>query len=252
MMFLVLPPALYTSLTGETVVEPHDPGPVPAYDPNNNNPPANHIIMLNWQIQKERFLNMQNANKALIQVTKRSLDRNYQTALTTIMVGTNDKVYLPFFDNLWRKFGRGTPEEHYANQDKMNNPWDPVTQDLVFLLKQIRDASIYGFFTNRPIPEHDLITAGERAIINSGVFAQQYTEWLARSVDQRIWNDFETFWTDKYDIWMETSRTTAQAGFGGNATGEVANGRNFQHHGGVQQRTAQQYRPYPPSSPNRS
>jgi hypothetical protein len=104
----------------------------------------------------------------------------------------------------------------------MNNPWDPVTQDIVFLIEQIRDASIYGHFTNKPIPQHDLITAGERAIVNSGVFTNQYADWAARPADQRQWSDFETFcfWTEKYDVWVETSRTTAQAGFGGNATSE--------------------------------
>jgi hypothetical protein len=51
--------------------------------------------------------------------------------------------------------------------------------------------------------------------------ALQYADWVARPADQRQWIDFETFWTEKYDVWVETSRTTAQAGFGGNVTGEI-------------------------------
>jgi hypothetical protein len=198
---------------------PHDPGTVPAYDVNNiNNATANHIIMLNWQIQKERFTNMQNFNKALILITKKSLDADYQTALTTLFTGTADRIFLSFFDKLWRKFGRGTPEEHHINRERMNNPWDPVTQDVALLIKRIRDASIYGFFTNKPIPDHDLLTAGERAIVNTGLFSNEYAEWVSRPIADRTWNDFETFWTEKYDLWCETSRTAAQAGFGGNAT----------------------------------
>jgi hypothetical protein len=135
--------------------------------------------MLNWQIQKERYTNMQNFNKALILITKNSLDADYQTALTTLFTGTADQISLNFFDKLWRKFGRGTPEEHHINCERMNNPWDPVTQDVALLIKQIRDASVYGFFTNKPIPDHDLLTAGECAIVNTGLFSAEYAEWVS-------------------------------------------------------------------------
>jgi len=52
-------------------------------------------------------------------------------------------------------------------------------------------------------------------ILNTGLFAQQYGNWKCQPVQDHEWKDFEPFWTVKLDLWHETTRTAAQAGYAG-------------------------------------
>ena len=94
-----------------------------------------------------------------------------------------------------------------------------MTHDIADVIRQIRDASLYAHLTSEIKPEHKLITAGEAIVLNTGLFKKEYSGWRARQPDQRTWNDFEVFWTNDLDPWHETTRTTSQSGFGGNAEG---------------------------------
>ena len=94
-----------------------------------------------------------------------------------------------------------------------------MTQDIADVIRRIRDASLYAHFTSKIKPEHELITAGEAIALNTGFFKKEYSDWRARQTDQCTWNDFEVFWTNALDLWHETTRTTSQSGFGGNAEG---------------------------------
>ena len=94
-----------------------------------------------------------------------------------------------------------------------------MTRDIADVIRQIWDASLYAYFTSEIKPEHELITSGEAIVLNTGLFKKEYSDWHARQPAQRTWNDFEVFWTNSFDLWHKTTRTTSQSGFGGNAEG---------------------------------
>ena len=75
----------------------------------------------------------------------------------------------------------------------MRVAWDPMTRDISDVIGQIRDASLYAHFTSDIKPEHELITAGEAIILNTGLFKKEYSNWRYRQTAQRTWNDFEVF-----------------------------------------------------------
>ena len=98
--------------------------------------------------------------------------------------------------------------------NRMRAPWDPVHQDMAELINQIRNASIIRHFTNHNISDLNMVTAGEQIIIDTRLFANQYCEWRRRPENTRAWTDFESFWTNEYDLWIETSRTASSVGMG--------------------------------------
>eukprot|EP00956_Cyclotella_meneghiniana_P033053 scaffold92901_cov61-Cyclotella_meneghiniana.AAC.1 len=59
--------------------------------------------------------------------------------------------------------------------------------------------------------------------MQTGLFNEQYKMWRRKPDNDREWIHFDAFWTEEYDLWLETSRTAASMGFGGNVEEEVTN-----------------------------
>ena len=214
MSWLVFPQALYQSLTGENIVAPIQPPLVPPYNPNGTQQ-QNAVISIQWQKNKELYDQMVNTDKALISITKAKLDPKFQAQLSNMFVGTPDRTFMAFYNRLNTKFGRPSPHDITKNDERMRGPWD-VTDDISFLIKQIRDGAVFAYFVSQQKTDKELVTLGEKAILDTGLFATQYQGWKRRPKNNRTWMDFEEYWQSKYDLWHETSSTAAQVGYGGN------------------------------------
>jgi hypothetical protein len=214
MSWLVFPQALYQSLTGENIVAPIQPPLVPPYNPNSTQQ-QNAVISIQWQKNKELYDQMVNTNKALISITKAKLDPKFRAQLSNMFVGTPDRTFQAFYNRLNAKFGRPSPHDITKNDERMRGPWD-VTDDISFLIKQIRDGAVFAYFVSQQKTDKELVTLGEKAILDTGLFATQYQGWKRRPENNRTWTDFEEYWQSEYDLWHETSNTAAQVGYGGN------------------------------------
>lgn len=217
-MHLVLPINLYLQLTGENIVLPVDPGKMPPYV-QNADAATNHAILLQWQRRKGLFTQTANVNKALMAVAKAHINQETRNAMQTLFVGNVHRTFHEWFDNLCRRYGRPTPHEHNANIERMQEAWDPVTTDVATIIKRIRDGSIQAYYANQSFQEHQLVHMLETLILNTGQFARQYEQWRSRPAAERTWNNMETWATEMYDLWLETSQPAANHGYGGNAEG---------------------------------
>ena len=101
----------------------------------------------------------------------------------------------------------------------MRSAWD-ATDDISFLIKQIRVGAVFAYFVGQQKTDKELVTLGEKAILDTGLFATQYQGWKCRPDNARTWSDFEEYWQAEYDLWHETSNTAAQVGYGGNINHE--------------------------------
>ena len=218
MLYIFLPPHVYTVITGETVDPPVDPGSIPPYL-HGGDAPTNHVIFLTWQNPKEAHQNYLRCNQVAIAKTKWALSADIQAALTQLSLVNPDQIFVLFFHRLYKKYGHNTPHDTKANSARMRVAWDPMTSNIANFIRQIWDASLYAHFTSEIKLEHRLITPGEAIVLNTGLFKKEYNNWHARQPDQRTWNDFEVFWKNYLDLWHETTNTTFQSGFGGNAEG---------------------------------
>eukprot|EP00956_Cyclotella_meneghiniana_P029530 scaffold71755_cov43-Cyclotella_meneghiniana.AAC.3 len=205
-MWLVLPQNIYFALTAENVVSPIQPPQVPPYNPLGAQT-ENALISIQWQKNMELWTTVKNVNAALIAAARTALDQKTQAALTNLFLGTPDRVFLDFCNKLYNKWGKSKPQDVKANDDKMNTPWDLNVNNKAELLNQIRTA----------------FTTGERLVMQTGLFNEQYKMWRRKPVNEREWIHFDSFWTKEYDLWLETSRTADSMGFGGNVEEEVSN-----------------------------
>ena len=213
MSWLVIPVAMYIVLTGENVVAPNQPPQVPVYPPNASQQ-DNMIINITWQKNKELWENMINMGRALISVAKSKLDPKYRQNLSNMLTGVTDRSFREFFDKLYTKYGRATPFDIEQNDKRMSATWDP-TDDIADLLRQIKDGSIFAHYVGHQKNDKELVTIGERAILNTGLFPNQYQNWKRRDEENRTWADFEQFWQIEYDLWHETAVPATQLGYAG-------------------------------------
>ena len=110
-----------------------------------------------------------------IDKTKWALPADIRATLTQLFVGNPDRIFILFFDRLYKKYGRNTPHKTEANSARMRVAWDPMTGDIADVIRQIWDASLYAHFTSTIKPEHELITAGESIVLNTGLFKKEYS-----------------------------------------------------------------------------
>ena len=54
--------------------------------------------------------------------------------------------------------------------------------------------------------------------METGLFAQQYTNWKHLLPTECKWGDFKPFWTKELDLWHKTAHTAAQTGYASNVT----------------------------------
>eukprot|EP00804_Cyclotella_cryptica_P012637 CCRYP_016910-RA/>CCRYP_016910-RA protein AED:1.00 eAED:1.00 QI:0/-1/0/1/-1/1/1/0/517 len=216
MSWLVFPQALYASLTGKNIVAPIQPPLVPPYNANGTQQ-ENAVISIQWQKNKELYEQMVNTDKALIAITKSKLDPKFRAQLSNMFVGTPNRTFQAFYLRLNTKFGRPSPHDITRNDERMRSASD-ATDDISFLIKQIRDGTVFAYFVGQQNTDKELVTLGEKAILNTGLFATQYQGWKRRPDQDRTWTDFEEYWQAEYDLWHETSNIAAQIGYGGNVT----------------------------------
>ncbi len=74
-----------------------------------------------------------------------------------------------------------------ANTKRMTAPWDQ-TQDIVTLIKQIKDGAVFTYMVGHGKQNKDLVTIGEELILLSGHFA-----WKQRPKDNQEWVDFQSY-----------------------------------------------------------
>ena len=72
MLYIFLPPRVYTVTTGETVNPLANPGTFTSYIPGGY-ASTNHVILLTWQNQKEAHKNYLRCNQVAISKTKQAL-----------------------------------------------------------------------------------------------------------------------------------------------------------------------------------
>ena len=118
MLYIVLPPRVFTVITRETVDPPADPGEISPYQ-HGGDAYTNHVILITWQNKKEAHQNYLRCNQVAIAQKKWALPAEIRAALTQLFVGNPDRILVIYFYRLYKKYGRNTPHNTEANSARM-------------------------------------------------------------------------------------------------------------------------------------
>jgi len=215
-MWVCLPQDIYHQINRENVVTPVVPPLVPPFN-EHGTPAYNAQVQVTWQKNKELHDQHKNMHKVLIEIAKAKLDANYRRALTQMFTGLPDCTFGDLFNRMFTKWGQPTPHDITVNDERVKAPWDPQERDIGDVIKQINDG-LFGYFVGHKKNDNDLVTIGEKIILDTGLFATQYGQWRQLPPNECTWAKFDEFWTRQIDLWHETTRTALQHGYGGNVS----------------------------------
>ena len=82
---------------------------------------------------------------------------------------------------------------------------------------------VFGHYIGQNCDDKQLVTIGEKLILDTGCFTQQFSNWKCLLAHDCEWMDFEPFWTTKLDLWHETTCTAAQTCYAGTVSDTTDN-----------------------------
>ena len=104
---------------------------------------------------------------------------------------------------MWTKWGNPAPHDITTNEERMKAPWDPNERDIADVIKQINDGNLFAYFVGHKKPDNNLVTIGEKIILDTGLFAIQYGQWRKIDPGERTWAKFDEFWTAELTCGMK-------------------------------------------------
>ena len=190
MMWFCLPQDIYHQITNENVVASIVPPLVPPFN-EHGTPAYNAQVQVTWQKNKELHDQHKNTHKALIEIAKVKLDPNYRCTLTQMFTGLPNRAFGDLFNRRFTKWGQPTLHDITTNEEGMKAPWDPQERDIGNVIKQINDGNLFSYFVGHKKNNNNLVTNGEKIVLDTGLFATQYCQWRQLSPNECTWAKFD-------------------------------------------------------------
>ena len=88
----------------------------------------------------------------------------------------------------------------------MKTAYDPTT-----LIENLF-AQEYAIFAYSPIRDATLVNAGDVLLLRTNAFTMEYHAWRKIPFADRVWNRFQQYWQEAYDLKEETENTAESMG----------------------------------------
>jgi hypothetical protein len=92
-------------------------------------------------------------------------------------VGTPQLTFIEFYNSLFTKWGHANPHDLVANEEHIKTSSDPNEWDIVDVIKQIRNGSLFGHYVGQNFDDKRLVSISKKLILDTGLFTQQYANW---------------------------------------------------------------------------
>jgi hypothetical protein len=196
---------------------------------------------IEWARNRQVYEMHKNVNTALISVFRKAIDSDIIVDIETDPAIHGVEDFLTYFDQFMRGYGHTDPLAVEKITKAMEEPWNPTTDDISKLIRQMRDAMRYMTYINQPISENELLNKAELLILKSQQMKNEYSLWKSLAHHDRTWHNFCVWWKEKYHIWKTVHTSASMLGYGGgiqssdeyeidinNAATNAANAATFQ------------------------
>jgi hypothetical protein len=197
---------------------------------------------IEWAHNRQVIYEMhKNVNTALISVFRKAIDANIIVDMETDPAIHGVEELLTYFHQFMRAYGHTDPLAIEKITKAMEEPWNPTTDDISKLIRQMRDAMRYMTYINQPISENELLNKAELLILKSQQMKNEYSLWKSLAHHDRTCHNFIVWCKEKYHIWKTAHTSASMLGYGGgiqsmdgneidinNAATNAANAATFQ------------------------
>ena len=206
--------ALYNTLAPNMpFVIPPNPGPTPPVLPNAN--PMNAQLMANIRqhaTELSLFRHYNTVNNALKQLLLTAVPDIYIRTLKNKHTAYANVSTIEILTHLYRTYGRITPMDLDANDQRFKAPYNPA-QPFEIFVQQIEDAQDYADAGGNPYSARQIVDNAYSIMFRTQTFNETCREWRRTPVAQQTWQLFKTEFALAHADLADLRATTQTAGF---------------------------------------
>lgn len=179
-----------------------------------------------WEANKQEHCSQTNVKRAVIDSLNRAVPKSYRRAqggnigAVSYRITDNPRDIL---DHLSQLYGRPTPKEKKANNDRFSAGWDRTSESIEDLFSRLEECYVTSIIAAPPYTMEQMIDKGVMAIQSTGLYQTAMLEWNGFDPANKTWPELKSHFSEAYEIHLATALDTAGgAGYHGmnNAEGD--------------------------------
>jgi hypothetical protein len=201
---LIMPAALYTTLSAIPYHEPDDPGAVPVHAANATSA-IRESDRMNHKEALKQFHHHNNMNDALKTQIIDAVADTYLGELRNRYTGYLGVTPRDLLDHLLERYGKITASDIANCRTRMEAPMD-TTRPIDIYFQAIDDCVQFATDGQVPFTATQIVQTAYHAISKSGIYNDACKEWRRRPIANRTWPHFKAFFANEYNDLKEQQK----------------------------------------------
>lgn len=212
-LFLVVSPAIWTTITGSAFNPPAQPPANPVIPPGATGPQIANLQQQHTTL-KECFATYQNVMAAARQILVQSINPVYLRAIrnaNTFYGHLSPNDLLAFLAD---RYGQLLPHEIEKVEADMKKPWSP-NDPFEIIIEQIEDAVDTMDSIGQPFSPAQILNNAYLLVHKTGLYLQECKDWRNRPAADKTWNNFKDHFLAAYkQLRADQTTNAAQLQYG--------------------------------------
>jgi len=196
-LFVIVPRWLYPTFTAEgyPMTWPASPGAHPNYT-NEDTAAEREVKKLTWELANKRHRDTITMSACLIERLLECFEMPLRQAFENKLLSNPNMEVQRAFQWFLENYGFTNKYDRENNKIDMKKAWN-IQDGWHTLENQIEEGLLYASFGQAPISDNDVCDIAIRLILDTGLFANEYTEWTVQTTNNKTWLAMKTFWPPK-------------------------------------------------------
>ena len=204
---LGMSPAQYELRTGTRFRVPEDPG---SYD-ESIAAASGSVLQARKEAEHKEAGRAFKTYRAVESVTKKLLKKALPESLLVEIedeiLGLNDVAIIDILEHCFDRRGQLTDTLVEDNHRRAEEPFDR-SEGMANYIRRMEQCQQLATDAGEAWTDAQLVRRGQTAMGKSGLFRDEYKEWLRRDRQERSWVDFKKYWLQRYAEYEELNKLT--------------------------------------------
>jgi hypothetical protein len=201
---IIMPAALYTTLSAIPYNEPNDPGAIPVHAANATSA-IRESDRMNHKEALKQFHHHNNMNDALETQIIDAVADTYLGELRNRYTGYLGVTPRDLLDHLLERYGKITASDIANCRTRMEAPMD-TTGPIDIYFQTINDCVQFATDGQVPFTATQIVQTAYHTVSKSGLYNNACKEWRRRPIANHTWPQFKTFFANEYNDLKEQQK----------------------------------------------
>ena len=164
------------------------------------------------QLATDEYLLHENTKIQLRNMITNNVDNKYISTLEHDITGYNQCSPREILDHLWTTYGELTADDLTANQDRMQSDWNPP-ESIESLFERMSEGQKIAADGGEILDNSTLMRWTYTILQKTGLFERDLTAWRLKPTNEKTWENFQDFFTERDQDRRQNTTTTRDAGY---------------------------------------